>query len=160
MFSKCEKYPSCNSDFCCDGFWRRRTPQRLNFAFVAAVTFAPGDLPYSGHPLEHKDNVSGLSSIAFVLPLLSSAMPLTAPFLIAGGNYEKAIECAKTYLLFFPHDEVMNQNLAYYTAVLGENLARPIQPREVSNQMERMIAGTSSLLTGDLCRSCRVSSSY
>uniref|UniRef100_A0A8C9NR81 procollagen-proline 3-dioxygenase n=1 Tax=Serinus canaria TaxID=9135 RepID=A0A8C9NR81_SERCA len=48
------------------------------------------------------------------------------------GNYEKAIECAKTYLLFFPHDEVMNQNLAYYTAVLGENLARPIQPREVS----------------------------
>uniref|UniRef100_A0A803VLY6 procollagen-proline 3-dioxygenase n=1 Tax=Ficedula albicollis TaxID=59894 RepID=A0A803VLY6_FICAL len=46
------------------------------------------------------------------------------------GNYEKAIECAKTYLLFFPHDEVMNQNLAYYTAVLGENLARSIQPRE------------------------------
>ncbi|XP_066420141.1 prolyl 3-hydroxylase 1 isoform X2 [Molothrus aeneus] len=46
------------------------------------------------------------------------------------GNYEKAIECAKTYLLFFPHDEVMNQNLAYYTAVLGENLARPIQPRK------------------------------
>uniref|UniRef100_A0A8C3GSD5 procollagen-proline 3-dioxygenase n=1 Tax=Corvus moneduloides TaxID=1196302 RepID=A0A8C3GSD5_CORMO len=49
---------------------------------------------------------------------------------ITDGNYEKAIECAKTYLLFFPHDEVMNQNLAYYTAVLGENLARPIQPRE------------------------------
>ncbi|XP_071431570.1 prolyl 3-hydroxylase 1 isoform X2 [Pithys albifrons albifrons] len=46
------------------------------------------------------------------------------------GNYEKAIECTKTYLLFFPHDEVMNQNLAYYTAVLGENLARLIQPRE------------------------------
>ncbi|XP_069731015.1 prolyl 3-hydroxylase 1 [Phaenicophaeus curvirostris] len=46
------------------------------------------------------------------------------------GNYEKAIECAKTYLLFFPKDEVMNQNLAYYTAVLGENLAGPIQPRE------------------------------
>ncbi|KFO84262.1 Prolyl 3-hydroxylase 1, partial [Buceros rhinoceros silvestris] len=46
------------------------------------------------------------------------------------GNYEKAIECAKTYLLFFPTDEVMNQNLAYYTAVLGESLAGPIQPRE------------------------------
>ncbi|NXO01979.1 P3H1 hydroxylase, partial [Rhinopomastus cyanomelas] len=46
------------------------------------------------------------------------------------GNYEKAIECAKTYLLFFPSDEVMNQNLAYYTAVLGEHLAGPIQPRE------------------------------
>lgn len=83
-------------------------------------------------------------------------MPLTVPFLIAGGNYEKAIECAKTYLLFFPHDEVMNQNLAYYTAVLGENLARPIQPREVSDQLGRVIAGTSSLFPGDLCRSCRV----
>ncbi|XP_005281880.2 prolyl 3-hydroxylase 1 isoform X1 [Chrysemys picta bellii] len=46
------------------------------------------------------------------------------------GNYEKAIECAKTYLLFFPNDEVMNQNLAYYTAVLGERLAAPIRPRE------------------------------
>uniref|UniRef100_A0A8C3HB73 procollagen-proline 3-dioxygenase n=1 Tax=Chrysemys picta bellii TaxID=8478 RepID=A0A8C3HB73_CHRPI len=46
------------------------------------------------------------------------------------GNYEKAIECAKTYLLFFPNDEVMNQNLAYYTAVLGERLAAPIGPRE------------------------------
>ncbi|KAH1175670.1 prolyl 3-hydroxylase 1 [Mauremys mutica] len=45
-------------------------------------------------------------------------------------NYEKAIECAKTYLLFFPNDEVMNQNLAYYTAVLGERLAAPIGPRE------------------------------
>uniref|UniRef100_A0A8C5F1E0 procollagen-proline 3-dioxygenase n=1 Tax=Gopherus evgoodei TaxID=1825980 RepID=A0A8C5F1E0_9SAUR len=45
-------------------------------------------------------------------------------------NYEKAIECAKTYLLFFPNDEVMNQNLAYYTAVLGERLAAPIDPRE------------------------------
>uniref|UniRef100_A0A8C8SC25 procollagen-proline 3-dioxygenase n=2 Tax=Pelusios castaneus TaxID=367368 RepID=A0A8C8SC25_9SAUR len=46
------------------------------------------------------------------------------------GNYEKAIECAKTFLLFFPNDEVMNQNLAYYTAVLGEELAAPIGPRE------------------------------
>ncbi|XP_037736975.1 prolyl 3-hydroxylase 1 isoform X4 [Chelonia mydas] len=46
------------------------------------------------------------------------------------GNYEKAIECAKTYLLFFPNDEVMNQNLAYYAAVLGEGLAAPIDPRE------------------------------
>uniref|UniRef100_A0A8C3T0E7 procollagen-proline 3-dioxygenase n=1 Tax=Chelydra serpentina TaxID=8475 RepID=A0A8C3T0E7_CHESE len=49
------------------------------------------------------------------------------------GNYEKAIECAKTYLLFFPNDEVMNQNLAYYTAVLGERLAAPIGPQEVSD---------------------------
>ncbi|KAM8796364.1 prolyl 3-hydroxylase 1 [Eudromia elegans] len=46
------------------------------------------------------------------------------------GNYEKAVECAKTFLLFFPDDEVMKQNLAYYTAVLGESLAGPIEPRE------------------------------
>uniref|UniRef100_A0A8C4V1T4 procollagen-proline 3-dioxygenase n=1 Tax=Falco tinnunculus TaxID=100819 RepID=A0A8C4V1T4_FALTI len=54
------------------------------------------------------------------------------------GNYEKAIECAKTYLLFFPNDEVMNQNLAYYTAVLGENLAGPIRPREAYHQRSLM----------------------
>ncbi|KAF7239361.1 Prolyl 3-hydroxylase 1, partial [Varanus komodoensis] len=46
------------------------------------------------------------------------------------GDYEKAIECARTYLLFFPKDEVMLQNLAYYTAVLGESLAKLILPRE------------------------------
>lgn len=104
---------------------------------MAALIHAPGDLPYSRHCLEHKDCVSHLSSIpVFILPPVTLDMPLTAPFLIADGNYEKAIECAKTYLLFFPHDEVMNQNLAYYTAVLGENLARPIQPREVSNQVD------------------------
>ncbi|KAG8568838.1 hypothetical protein GDO81_014169 [Engystomops pustulosus] len=45
-------------------------------------------------------------------------------------NYTKAIECTKTYLLFHPNDEVMNQNLAYYTAVLGEESAVLIQPRE------------------------------
>ncbi|XP_073512915.1 prolyl 3-hydroxylase 1 [Phyllobates terribilis] len=45
-------------------------------------------------------------------------------------NYTKAIQCAKTYLLFHPNDEVMNQNLAYYSAVLGEQDAALIQPRE------------------------------
>ncbi|XP_069803434.1 prolyl 3-hydroxylase 1 [Dendropsophus ebraccatus] len=45
-------------------------------------------------------------------------------------NYTKAIECAKTFLLFHPNDEVMNQNLVYYTAVLGEESAALIQPRE------------------------------
>lgn len=45
-------------------------------------------------------------------------------------NYTQAIECAKTYLLFFPNDEVMSQNLAYYTAMLGEEQARSIGPRE------------------------------
>lgn len=58
-------------------------------------------------------------------------------FLFPDGNYEKAIECAKTYLLFFPNDEVMNQNLAYYTAVLGEDLARPIEPRKVGDHWDK-----------------------
>ncbi|EAX07143.1 leucine proline-enriched proteoglycan (leprecan) 1, isoform CRA_b [Homo sapiens] len=46
------------------------------------------------------------------------------------GNYTQAVECAKTYLLFFPNDEVMNQNLAYYAAMLGEEHTRSIGPRE------------------------------
>uniref|UniRef100_A0A8C8D545 procollagen-proline 3-dioxygenase n=1 Tax=Oncorhynchus tshawytscha TaxID=74940 RepID=A0A8C8D545_ONCTS len=41
-------------------------------------------------------------------------------------KYEQAIECAKTYLLFHPEEEVMNQNLAYYSAVLGEDKAAAI----------------------------------
>ncbi|XP_053546543.1 prolyl 3-hydroxylase 1 [Bombina bombina] len=44
-------------------------------------------------------------------------------------NYTKAIESAKTYLLFHPNDEVMNQNLAYYVAVFGEEQGKLIQPR-------------------------------
>lgn len=65
-------------------------------------------------------------------------------FCFAVGNYTQAIECAKTYLLFFPNDEVMNQNLAYYTAMLGEEPARSIGPREVRDlcQLEgRRVAG-------------------
>lgn len=46
-------------------------------------------------------------------------------------QYEKAIECAKTFLLFHPDDEVMNQNLAYYSAVLGEDKADTISARQV-----------------------------
>ncbi|KAB0402056.1 hypothetical protein E2I00_001184, partial [Balaenoptera physalus] len=50
------------------------------------------------------------------------------------GNYTQAIECAKTYLLFFPNDEVMSQNLAYYTAMLGEEQASSIGPRESAQE--------------------------
>nr|XP_060479766.1 prolyl 3-hydroxylase 1 isoform X1 [Panthera onca] len=58
------------------------------------------------------------------------------------GNYTQAVECAKTYLLFFPDDEVMNQNLAYYTAMLGEEPARSIGPREASRApRERCVPG-------------------
>ncbi|CAJ1051909.1 prolyl 3-hydroxylase 1 [Xyrichtys novacula] len=46
-------------------------------------------------------------------------------------KYEQAIECAKTFLLFHPDDEVMNQNLAYYSAVLGEEKAQTISARQV-----------------------------
>ncbi|XP_053171884.1 prolyl 3-hydroxylase 1 [Scomber japonicus] len=46
-------------------------------------------------------------------------------------KYEQAIECAKTFLLFHPNDEVMGQNLAYYSAVLGEDKAGTISARQV-----------------------------
>ncbi|XP_035517012.1 prolyl 3-hydroxylase 1 [Morone saxatilis] len=46
-------------------------------------------------------------------------------------KYEQAIECARTFLLFHPDDEVMNQNLAYYSAVLGEDKAKTISARQV-----------------------------
>uniref|UniRef100_A0A1A7YAL0 procollagen-proline 3-dioxygenase n=1 Tax=Iconisemion striatum TaxID=60296 RepID=A0A1A7YAL0_9TELE len=49
-------------------------------------------------------------------------------------KYEQAIECAKTYLLFYPEDEVMNQNLNYYSAVLGEDKARTITARQMVKQ--------------------------
>ncbi|CAG5984671.1 unnamed protein product [Menidia menidia] len=49
-------------------------------------------------------------------------------------KYEQAIECAKTFLLFHPQDEVMNQNLNYYSAVLGEEKARSISARQVVQQ--------------------------
>ncbi|CAB1314964.1 unnamed protein product [Coregonus sp. 'balchen'] len=49
-------------------------------------------------------------------------------------KYEQAIECAKTYLLFHPEEEVMNQNLAYYSAVLGEDKAAAISARQVVKQ--------------------------
>nr|XP_055039847.1 prolyl 3-hydroxylase 1 [Misgurnus anguillicaudatus] len=49
-------------------------------------------------------------------------------------KYEQAIECTKTYLLFHPEDEVMLQNLAYYSAVLGEDKAANISAREVVKQ--------------------------
>lgn len=62
-------------------------------------------------------------------PELDLSQPFFSPFAV--GNYTQAIECAKTYLLFFPNDEVMNQNLAYYTAMFGEEQARSIGPREV-----------------------------
>ncbi|MEQ2263658.1 Prolyl 3-hydroxylase 1, partial [Xenotaenia resolanae] len=41
-------------------------------------------------------------------------------------KYEEAIECAKTFLLFHPENEMMTQNLNYYSAVLGKDKAAAI----------------------------------
>lgn len=49
-------------------------------------------------------------------------------------KFEQAIECAKTYLLFHPEDAVMAQNIAYYSAVLGDEKAVNITEREVVKQ--------------------------
>ncbi|XP_008408491.1 prolyl 3-hydroxylase 1 [Poecilia reticulata] len=49
-------------------------------------------------------------------------------------KYEQAIECAKTFLLFHPEDQMMNQNLNYYSAVLGEEKAAAISARQVVKQ--------------------------
>uniref|UniRef100_A0A8C7T8Y4 procollagen-proline 3-dioxygenase n=1 Tax=Oncorhynchus mykiss TaxID=8022 RepID=A0A8C7T8Y4_ONCMY len=59
-------------------------------------------------------------------------------------KYEQAIEWAKTYLLFHPEEEVMNQNLAYYSAVLGEDKAAAISARLVVKQhIQQSLLGMS-----------------
>lgn len=63
--------------------------------------------------------------------LRTSCSPSCLCSLSPGEKYEQAIECAKTFLLFHPEDEVMNQNLAYYSAVLGEDKAQTISARQV-----------------------------
>ncbi|XP_071376821.1 prolyl 3-hydroxylase 1 [Centroberyx affinis] len=50
------------------------------------------------------------------------------------AKFEQAIECAKTFLLFHPEDEVMKQNLAYYSVMLGEDKAETISARQVVKQ--------------------------
>uniref|UniRef100_A0A8C2HI70 Prolyl 3-hydroxylase 1 n=1 Tax=Cyprinus carpio TaxID=7962 RepID=A0A8C2HI70_CYPCA len=54
-------------------------------------------------------------------------------------KYEQAIECAKTYLLFHPEDAVMAQNLAYYSAVLGDDKAVNITAREVPSARRSLL---------------------
>ncbi|XP_046881219.1 prolyl 3-hydroxylase 1 [Hypomesus transpacificus] len=49
-------------------------------------------------------------------------------------KYAEAIECAKTFLLFHPEDEVMNQNLAYYSVMLGEDKAATLSAKQVVKQ--------------------------
>lgn len=87
-----------------------------------------------------RTTVTPVSSLSWAVLRLETVVPGTQDWTLSSqpclfgfavGNYTQAIECAKTYLLFFPNDEVMNQNLAYYTAMLGEEAARSIGPREV-----------------------------
>uniref|UniRef100_A0A3P8WJ50 procollagen-proline 3-dioxygenase n=1 Tax=Cynoglossus semilaevis TaxID=244447 RepID=A0A3P8WJ50_CYNSE len=64
-------------------------------------------------------------------------------------KYDKAIECAKTYLLFHPDDVVMKQNLAYYSVVLGEDKAETISARqEVKGYIQRSILEKELLYFG------------
>uniref|UniRef100_A0AAQ5Z8G1 procollagen-proline 3-dioxygenase n=1 Tax=Amphiprion ocellaris TaxID=80972 RepID=A0AAQ5Z8G1_AMPOC len=71
-------------------------------------------------------------------------------------KYEQAIECAKTYLMFHPEDEVMNQNLNYYSAVLGEDKAGTISARQVTMTSKQLNGSQRVLLDGvitdDECR--------
>ncbi len=93
----------------------------------------------------HLDYIHGCSCAPFISFLLTikkycisleqqletSHKLFTLLLLSPGEKYEQAIECAKTFLLFHPDDEVMNQNLAYYSAVLGEDKAGTISARQV-----------------------------
>uniref|UniRef100_A0A4W4FE54 procollagen-proline 3-dioxygenase n=1 Tax=Electrophorus electricus TaxID=8005 RepID=A0A4W4FE54_ELEEL len=63
-------------------------------------------------------------------------------------KHEKAIEYAKTYLLFFPDDEVMKQNLAYYSAMLGEEKAVSVPPRGVRKYIKRSLLEKELLYFG------------
>jgi len=47
------------------------------------------------------------------------------------GNYEKAVECSRTFLLFRPEDGSIRQNLEYYRSKLPAERADEILPREV-----------------------------
>ncbi|GCB81277.1 hypothetical protein scyTo_0021809, partial [Scyliorhinus torazame] len=49
------------------------------------------------------------------------------------GNYEKAVECSRTFLLFQPEDGSVRQNLEYYHSKLPAGRAAEILPREDIN---------------------------
>lgn len=59
------------------------------------------------------------------------------------GDYVKALECAKSYLLFHPDDEDVLENAGYYEGLL-EGTVDPatIKPRKVR------VSDTSELLVG------------
>ncbi|XP_067834430.1 prolyl 3-hydroxylase 1-like [Heptranchias perlo] len=46
------------------------------------------------------------------------------------ANYDKALECSRTFLLFHPKDHSVLQNEAFYLSKLGADRAADIQPRE------------------------------
>lgn len=73
-----------------------------------------------------------------------------------GENLEQAIECAKTFLLFHPDDEVMKDNLAYYSVMLGEDKAEAISPRQVPSAHVTFPLHTGSgRSSSGLLRGCR-----
>lgn len=58
------------------------------------------------------------------------------------GDYVKALECAKSYLLFHPDDEDVLENAGYYEGLL-EGTVDPatIKPRKVSDWLLRALGG-------------------
>ncbi|KAM9033645.1 prolyl 3-hydroxylase 2 [Sarcophilus harrisii] len=47
------------------------------------------------------------------------------------GNYVKALECARSYLLFHPNDEDVQDNVKYYESVLEDSMdPQTVKPRE------------------------------
>ncbi|XP_078392209.1 prolyl 3-hydroxylase 1-like, partial [Cetorhinus maximus] len=46
------------------------------------------------------------------------------------GDYAKAVECSRTFLLFLPEDGPMLQNLAFYRSKLPADRASEVLPRE------------------------------
>uniref|UniRef100_A0A8C0IMH6 procollagen-proline 3-dioxygenase n=1 Tax=Chelonoidis abingdonii TaxID=106734 RepID=A0A8C0IMH6_CHEAB len=55
------------------------------------------------------------------------------------GEYVKALECAKSYLLFHPDDEAVLENADYYNSLLEETMdPETIKPREVRINVLRL----------------------
>ena len=65
------------------------------------------------------------------------------------GEYVKALECAKAYLLLHPDDEDVLDNVDYYESLLDDNLdPASVEAREVRPMSEKKLV----ILLGALAR--------
>uniref|UniRef100_K7GAA7 procollagen-proline 3-dioxygenase n=1 Tax=Pelodiscus sinensis TaxID=13735 RepID=K7GAA7_PELSI len=63
------------------------------------------------------------------------------------GEYVKALECAKSYLLFHPDDEAVLENVDYYTSLLEETVnPENVKPRKDAARFVRRYKLESDLL--------------